>query len=63
VASSKQRRSRLNRLIHGNTHRPGRHTLTINGRPAERFVLPEWNGQEWLLVFDVDGYRQEDFSS
>ena len=32
------------RLVHGHTHRPGRHSLTIEGRPAERWVLPDWYG-------------------
>ena len=53
------RRFNVRRLIHGHTHRPGRHTFTVDGQPAERFVLPEWNGEEWLLVFDADGYRRE----
>jgi UDP-2,3-diacylglucosamine hydrolase len=30
------------RLVHGHTHRPGRHALTLDGRPAERWVLPDW---------------------
>lgn len=53
------RRFNVHRLIHGHTHRPGRHEFTIDGQPAERFVLPEWNGEEWLLVVDADGHRQE----
>jgi UDP-2,3-diacylglucosamine hydrolase len=32
----------VTRLVHGHTHRPGRHALTIDGRPAERWVLPDW---------------------
>ena len=32
----------VTRLVHGHTHRPGRHALTIEGRPAERWVLPDW---------------------
>ena len=53
------RRFNVHRLIHGHTHRPGRHEFTIDGQPAERFVLPEWNGEEWLLVVDADGHRRE----
>ena len=53
------RRFNVRRLIHGHTHRPGRHEFTVDGQPAERFVLPEWNGKEWLLVLDADGQRQE----
>jgi UDP-2,3-diacylglucosamine hydrolase len=34
----------VTRLVHGHTHRPGRHGLTLDGRPAERWVLPDWYG-------------------
>jgi UDP-2,3-diacylglucosamine hydrolase len=30
------------RLIHGHTHRPARHQLTVDGRARERWVLPAW---------------------
>lgn len=30
------------RLIHGHTHRPGRHSLLVDGRPCERLVLGDW---------------------
>jgi UDP-2,3-diacylglucosamine hydrolase len=30
------------RLIHGHTHRPARHTLTVDGRACERYVLADW---------------------
>jgi len=33
----------VTKLIHGHTHRPAVHELTIDGRPAQRFVLSEWN--------------------
>lgn len=32
----------VTRLIHGHTHRPGRHELTLEGRRCERWVLPAW---------------------
>ena len=32
------------RLVHGHTHRPGRHVLTLGERRAERWVLPDWYG-------------------
>jgi len=31
------------RVIHGHTHRPGAHALEVDGRPAERWVLPDWD--------------------
>lgn len=49
----------VRRLIHGHTHRPGQHSLSTKMGPAERIVLPEWNGQEWLIVASADGIRQE----
>jgi UDP-2,3-diacylglucosamine hydrolase len=39
----------VTRLVHGHTHRPGRHALTIDGRPAERWVLPDWYGRGGYL--------------
>jgi UDP-2,3-diacylglucosamine hydrolase len=30
------------RMIHGHTHRPARHHLTVAGRPCERLVLADW---------------------
>lgn len=43
------RQSGCHRLIHGHTHRPARHTLEIDGHPAERWVLPAWyEGAGWL---------------
>jgi UDP-2,3-diacylglucosamine hydrolase len=38
------RRHGVTRLVHGHTHRPGRHNLSVDGRPAERWVLPDWYG-------------------
>ena len=38
------RRHGVSRLVHGHTHRPGHHALTLDGRPAERWVLPDWYG-------------------
>ena len=39
----------VTRLVHGHTHRPGRHALTIDGKPAERWVLPDWYGRGGYL--------------
>ncbi|HEX7054249.1 MAG TPA: UDP-2,3-diacylglucosamine diphosphatase [Burkholderiales bacterium] len=38
------RRHGATRLIHGHTHRPGRHGLEVDGRRCERWVLPDWYG-------------------
>lgn len=37
------------RLIHGHTHRPGRHKLTLSGELVERIVLGDWHEFAWCL--------------
>jgi UDP-2,3-diacylglucosamine hydrolase len=32
----------VSRLIHGHTHRPARHELTVDSRACERWVLADW---------------------
>lgn len=32
----------VRRLIHGHTHRPAIHDLTVDGEPAQRIVLGDW---------------------
>jgi UDP-2,3-diacylglucosamine hydrolase len=32
----------VSRLIHGHTHRPAIHSLTIDGQPVQRIVLGDW---------------------
>lgn len=49
------------RLIHGHTHRPHFHSLKTPSGTYERIVLPEWNGEEWLLVVDQTGVYREPF--
>ena len=36
------RMHRVARLIHGHTHRPARHALSVDGRACERYVLADW---------------------
>jgi len=43
------RRHGVRRLIHGHTHRPGRHALDVDGRRCERWVLPDWYGRGGYL--------------
>ena len=38
---------RADALIHGHTHRPGRHTVHIAGRIRQRWVLGLWHPQGW----------------
>ena len=37
------------RLVHGHTHRPGRHVLQLDGKTCERWVLPDWYGKGGYL--------------
>lgn len=45
------------RLIHGHTHRPGRHVHRVDGRVCERWVLTDWYGRAGYLHCDANGCR------
>ncbi len=51
------RRHGVRRLIHGHTHRPGRHALEVDGERCERWVLPDWYGPGGYLEVDRKGPR------
>jgi UDP-2,3-diacylglucosamine hydrolase len=44
-------------LIHGHTHRPGRHVHHVGGRDRERWVLPDWYGPGGYLEASAAGIR------
>lgn len=46
-------------LIHGHTHRPATHRLEINGTPAQRIVLAQWERGGSVLVLNQNGHRIE----
>ena len=48
-------------LIHGHTHRPAVHNLEVNGQPARRIVLGDWDHQGWALQVDETGFNQAPF--
>lgn len=50
---------KVNRLIHGHTHRPARHQFKIDGIDVERFVLAQWEDGGRILAFDDQGHRVE----
>jgi UDP-2,3-diacylglucosamine hydrolase len=52
---------RVNRLIHGHTHRPARHRLEVDGVRRERWVLPDWYGPGGYLEIDDTGARLVSF--
>ena len=39
----------VRRLVHGHTHRAGRHEHAVDGRRCERWVLPDWYGRGGYL--------------
>jgi len=49
-------------LIHGHTHRPAVHQLEIDGQPARRIVLGDWDRQGWALQVDEHGFTQLPFA-
>lgn len=43
-------------MIHGHTHRPGRHSYQIDGRHCERIVLGDWTDAcGWFARLDATG--------
>jgi UDP-2,3-diacylglucosamine hydrolase len=44
-------------LIHGHTHRPAIHTLTIEGESKTRIVLGDWYDQGSVLRWNERGYE------
>ena len=53
------RRHNVSRLVHGHTHRPGRHRLKVDGRDCERWVLPDWYGPGGYLEIEDKKIRLE----
>ncbi len=53
----------VQRLIHGHTHRPGIHNLSLGGGAAQRIVLGDWYEQGSVLVCDETGCRLEGLST
>jgi UDP-2,3-diacylglucosamine hydrolase len=49
----------LRRIIHGHTHRPAQHMLSINEQPCERWVLPDWYETGGYLSCDSGGCQLE----
>jgi len=45
-------KANVTRMIHGHTHRPARHALSVSNKPAERIVLGDWHHLAWALHVD-----------
>jgi UDP-2,3-diacylglucosamine hydrolase len=52
----------VTRMIHGHTHRPARHTLIINNKPAERIVLGDWHDSGWCIKADQNSIELIDWN-
>jgi len=53
----------VTRMIHGHTHRRGRHELEVDGRRCERWVLPDWYGRGGYLEIGAGKPRLVAFSA
>jgi len=42
-------------MLHGHTHRPAVHDLTIDGQPTKRIVLGDWFDHGSVVRWDADG--------
>jgi UDP-2,3-diacylglucosamine hydrolase len=49
--------ARVRRIIHGHTHRPAVHELSIEGEPAQRIVLGAWYESGSYLSYDNGRYE------
>lgn len=47
--------ARVRSMIHGHTHRPARHTLSVEGHTVTRWVLPDWNASGGYLACSAHG--------
>ncbi|SCZ63705.1 UDP-2,3-diacylglucosamine diphosphatase [Thiohalomonas denitrificans] len=62
AVSAAFREHRVERLIHGHTHRPARHESEFDGTPVERFVLGDWSDHAEILTCDENGCQLERFA-
>ncbi len=45
-------------MIHGHTHRPATHRLSVDGRACERWVLADWHGRGECLEIFQDHWKR-----
>jgi UDP-2,3-diacylglucosamine hydrolase len=45
-------------MIHGHTHRPATHRLSVDGHACERWVLADWHGRGECLAVSRHGMRR-----
>lgn len=49
-------------LLHGHTHRPGRHPFVVDGHQCERMVLGDWHDQAVCARWDTQGLQLQTLS-
>ena len=54
--------SSVDLLIHGHTHRPNTHEITVNTGSAKRIVLGDWDKYGWYIWMDSDFCELKKFS-
>lgn len=59
AVESVMRAHRVQRMIHGHTHRPKEHLFNLDGQPARRMVLGDWYDQGSVLRVDARGWVLE----
>ena len=57
AVSTAYRATRVRRIIHGHTHRPGVHDTSIEGESAQRMVLGAWYEQGSYILYDKGHYE------
>ncbi len=57
AVSTAFRATRVRRMIHGHTHRPGIHDIQIEGEPAQRLVLGAWYEQGSYIHYERGRYE------
>jgi UDP-2,3-diacylglucosamine hydrolase len=57
AVSTAYRATKVRRIIHGHTHRPGVHDTAIEGEPAQRMVLGAWYEQGSYIRYHNGRYE------
>jgi len=49
-------------LIHGHTHRPAQHSITLNGKAKTRWVLSDWRPESNAIQINKQGITFRDYT-
>ncbi|WNO61464.1 UDP-2,3-diacylglucosamine diphosphatase [Rheinheimera sp. MMS21-TC3] len=49
--------AKVNKLIHGHTHRPAVHQIALNGQTGQRYVLGDWYSQSSYLLVSAEQWQ------